>query len=437
MGGRPRALTLTMALLTSGGLLALALWALPWVRDRSGSLLADFAILALWAVLAFGAGWFQVQVVMPGERKSREEDRSGLAAFQTRTVLRSILVGFALLANLVWSDLLAGEFWFSHYARSGVQATALRSSDPETRRWSIARVAESPDPSVEGHVARLASLTRDEDPEVRADAIAALGHLAWRMRTALRVLQRDGVDHGRFEGRVLKAVLAALGDPSERVEGSVGREQRAWIYAAGALGDPSLVPVLHRVCRSADPEAVVAAVHALADIGSAGTLPVLVEVVSGRRGEPAVHAAWALGLVMAAIVAKDPRDAHRVPEYALARDAVREHLAGLEPEAACAFLKWFPEIADASMTGALVDLARSRTFLHRCRRVERARWFGPPEVVTRETSVWEAALSAMASVAVGNGEMRRFLEQAVADSGLPEEVRTRMKGLLDQVTQAQ
>lgn len=445
MSGRPasagRILTVTTAALTTGGLLAVGLWALPWVRDQSGSLAADFAILFLWTVLAFGAAWFQVAVFVRGGEGpgtgDGEEARSRGAAFQAHNVLRSVLVGAAVLGNLVWSDLVAGEFWFGHYAHSGVQATALRSRDPETRRRAIARIAETADPAIEHQVERLIPLMRDEDPRVRADAIAALGHLAWRMRMALKVLQGEGRDRGRFEARVLRVAEQALDDPARGVLATRGLERRAWTYAVGAVGDASAIPVLERVCGSEDPADVAAAVDALADIASPRSLPLLADLAASRSAEPGVHAAWATGLIMASVVGRDPAGASRMPEYAVARDVVRERLAGLGPEAVCAFLRWFPEVADASLTGALVDVARSRTFLLRCRRMERARWFGAPEVIVPEAPVSAVVLRAMASVAVGNGELKRYLDEAVGSPGLPDEVRVRVKELLDAVGSAE
>lgn len=427
-----------LALLMTGGLLATALWGLPWVQDESGSLAADFAILFLWTLLAFGAAWFQVAVfVHGGEPVTGDEARPGPEAFRTRTVLRSVLVGVAVLGNLVWSDLVAGEFWFSHYSRSGVQATALRSSDPGTRRRAIARIAETADPAIESLAARLEPLLGDGDALVRADAIAAHGHLAWRMRMALKVLQGEGSDQGRFEARVLRAVERALGDPVAQVRSARGPERRAWIFATGAVGDASAIPVLERVCESGEPEEVLAAVDALADIGAPGALPILGRMMTAHTGEAAVHAAWAAGLIMAAVVGRDPAGALRMPEYVAARDAVRSRLAGLEPEAVCAFLRWFPEVADASLSGALVEIARSRTFLLRCARVERARWFGAPEMIVAEGPVADAVLRAMASVAVGNAEVTRFLEEAVGSSRFPDEVRVRLKEMLDAATRAE
>ncbi len=425
---RGRALTIGAAVLTTGGLLAVGLWALPWVREESDSLAADFAILSSWTVLALGAAWFQVAAFVGA---SAPASAPAVSSLHARRVLRSILIAVALIGNLVWSDLVAGEFWFGHYARSGVQATALRSRDPETRRWAIARIAESPDPALEHQVGRLALLLRDEDPRVRADAVAALGHLAWRMRMALKVLQREGMDRGRFEARVLRAVEQALGDPARGILATRGLERRAWTYAVGAVGDASAIPVLERMFGSEDPADVVAGVDALADIASPRSLPGLADLMANRPAEPGVHAAWATGLIMAAVVGSDPAGASRVPEYSAARDRVRERLAGLDPEAVCAFLRWFPEVADASLTGALVDVARSRTFLLRCRRMERARWFGAPEVVVPEGPVSAAVLQAMASVAVGNGELKRYLDEAVGSSGLPDEVRVRFEELRD------
>lgn len=427
-----------MVVLTTGGLFAMALWALPWVRDESGSLAADFAVLSWWAVLAFGAAWSQVRLLCPLDQPTTGDEALSVgSALQAKTVLRSFLVIVALIGNLVWSDLVAGEFWFGHYARSGVQATALRSPESETRRWAIARIAESADPAIEQHVRLLAPLRQDEDLEVRADAIAALGHLVWRMRKAVEILQREATDRGRFEPRVLQAAEEALDDPARWVQVTGGTERRAWIYAAGALGDPSAVPVLGRLSQSEEPADAVAAVGALADIASEDALPILADLMANHPGEAGVHASWAMGLIMAFVVGKEAAGASQVPEYAAARDVVRARLSRVEPEKVCAFLRWFPEIADASLTGALVEVARSRIFLSRCKRMERPRWFGPPEAIVQEVEVSEMVLRAMASVAVGNPQLHLFLEEAVTTEGLPEAVRARMKEILDEIERAE
>lgn len=427
-----------MALLTTGALLALALWALPWVRDESGSLLADFTVLFVWTLLAFAAAWFQVVLVLPDRKEPRAADDvvAGSAAFRAHTVWRSLILVVAVVANFVWSDLVAGDFWFSHYSRLGVYATALRSPDPTTRRWAIARIAETADPALEDLVARLEPLLRDGDTEVRADAIAVHGHLAWRMRMALRVLEREGTDRARFEFRILKRVERALGDPGTFIGTTSGVERLASIVAAGALGNESHIAVLEGVCESGNPEEVVAAVDALADIGSPRALPVLGRVFTAPSGQAAVHAAWAMGLIMASVVGRDPTEARNMWEYQSARDTVRAHLPRSEPEVACAFLKWFPEIADASLTGALIELTRTQTVLLRCRRVERQRWFGAPEMIVPEVPVADLLLRALASVALGNDELKRFLEDETEASRLPKEIRDRFQELRDAVHRA-
>ena len=424
-------------LATLAALSGLAGWALPWVRDRSGSLGADFAILMVWAVVAFAAAWFQTAFFLPRSEvpaRDRERERPSFSAFQGSTILRSAVLGIALLGNLAWSNWAARDFWFSHYARIGVQATALRSDSPETRRWAIARVAETMDRSLEDLVPRLEPLMQDAEEQVRADAVAALGHLAGRMRIAINRLGREEGLAGRFEVRVLKTVARLLGDPAREVLRTRGVVRRAWIYAVGGLGDASAIPILETVIRDGEPPEVLAAVDAMGDLLNPRALSTLVEVLAARRAEPAVHAAWAAGMTLATLVLQGAAEAERSPEYRTAAARIAEVLPRLEPEPICAFLRWFPEIADASFTEALIAVARSPVFAARCERMERSRWFGAPEVIVPEGAVHEAVLRAMAVVAVGNAALKAYLEEAAGSSEMPREVRAKVERLLEAVS---
>ena len=69
---------------------------------------------------------------------------------------------------------------------------------------------------------------RQEDPDVRAHAAEALGHMADRL--------------GAREGDVLAALLRSLTDPSAYV--------RFWsAFALGNLGDPRAIPALERLAE--------------------------------------------------------------------------------------------------------------------------------------------------------------------------------------------
>jgi len=429
-----RALQVALATGSTVGLLALSAFALPWVRDVSGNLALDFLIIFAWAALAVTAGWFQVSLVMqPG----RATDLPGAASgFSKPVLLRSALVVFSVLANLFWSNALAGNFWFGHYARIGTYATGLRSQDRQDRIWAMGRVAEMAREPVRDLVAPLAALMDDPDDEVRARAVAGLAHLARRMRVAVKTLEVDGDSHGRWEHGLLVEVKSFLGDPAIRVREETGMARRAWIFAVGGTGDRSAIPILGTVIDDgrSTPAYKVAAVEALVDIMHPDTLPALGRALKARETRVETYAAWALGLVTRSMVSLDPKEAGRDRGFLDTRDLLNERLPGLGAQAVCAYLGSFPEIGDSGLTPALMALSSSKVFLLPCTRIERVPWFGAPEPVVKAGTVAEAVLRSMASVALGNDRLKAHLERAVKEGGLPDKVRSRMNGILDEVS---
>lgn len=419
---------------STGGLLGLSVLALPWVRDVSGSLTTDFLVIFAWAALAVAAGWFQVSLAMhPGGARESTDSSSG---FSRPVLLRSALLVFAVLANLFWSNALAGNFWFDHYARIGTYATALRSQDREDRIWAMGRVAEMAREPVRDLVEPLGALMNDPDDEVRARAVAALAHLARRMRVAVKTLEVDGDSHGRWEHDLLVTVRSLLGDPAVRVREERGMARRAWIFAVGGTGDRSAIPILGSVIDDgrSTPADRVAAIEALVDIMHPATLPVLARALVDGEPDVETYAAWALGLVTRSMVNLDPKEAGRDRGFLEARDLLNRRLAGLGAQSVCAYLGSFPDIGDSGLTPALIALSSSPVFLIPCSRVERVPWFGAPEPVVKAGPVSKSVLDAMASVAVGNDRLREHLEGTMDDPELPEAIRSRMKGILDELS---
>lgn len=417
-----------LACLWTAGLLMVALIGLPWVREKSSSLAADFVLILVWALVAFAASWFQIAFFLPSTAS-----QGGI--FQKGTISRTLLVLMAVFGNLVWSNFIAGDFWFSHYSKIGVQATALRSKNPDTIRWAIGKIAESAAPHLEEEIRLLEPLLQNDDINVRADAIAAVGHISWRMRLAVRVLAREDVQGERFERRVLEQARRALGDPAGRVLQTQGKERLAWLYAAGCIGDASALPVLQRVIESGGTEEVIAAIDALADIGATNALAVLADIAMSGRGDISVRAGWALGLLMASAVKADGARVVERAEYVAAVSKVKEGLARWEDQALCAFLGWFPEIGDASLTEALCEVARSKRAFAECGRIERKRWFGTPEVVVGDNPMWELWLRAIGAIAVGNSVAIRCLEEVSGLSWVPAHVKERIRQLLEAARQ--
>jgi hypothetical protein len=85
------------------------------------------------------------------------------------------------------------------------------------------------------------------------------------------------------------------------------------------------------------------------------------------------------------------------------------------------------------MTAALVAVARSPALGASCERVEHRPAFGKPEVRVPQQSMRDLLVRAMVSIAVGNDDLRRYLETAVSDPALDAGYRAGLKEILDQV----
>jgi hypothetical protein len=437
-----RARTTALAVAATVALVPFSLWGLRWVRDTSGSLAVDFAVIVSWVVLAMGAGWLQAAAALgpaPAAAPARGRDDAGdlvpPAPWRWPVVLRSVLIVVATLANLYWSNAAAGDFWFGHYGRYGALATELRSPDPDDRRRAIARFAELASPVLADLVGRVAAMQDDPDPVVRADAIAAMGHVVRRMRLSVALLQAEGGVTDRWEPAALRAARAAAGDPSGGIRTATGDERRAWIMVAGALGEAANLGLLQAIVE--DPRStfqeVVEAIAAIADVPGGDALAALRPALSASDGAVRAYGAWAVAMTAAALVRKGASEAEAVPEFGAVERLLARVLPRIGVQAQCAYLGVFPRIADARMTEALIATAGSPAMRARCERMERKPWFGRPDVVVADGPMSDLVVASMASIAMGNAELRRFLEDAVDNDSLEPGVRAALRGVLDQV----
>lgn len=415
------------------GLLALfAIFCLPWVRDASRWLWADFLVIGGWAFCTVVAAWLQVSAFWPRSPARGESVEAYKGFLAASTILKSIVIAVVSIVNLLWSNYAAKDFWFGYYSRIGVQATALRSSSRETKLWAVGRVAEWSDPSLLDLIPRLTPLVGDEDEEVRAASIAALGHLVGRMRIAISALNAEGLRGDRFEERVLGLAREALGEVKSKILTTRGKEREAWIYGAGKTGDPSVVSVLAQLLREGNitPGEQAALIEALADIGDASSLRLLLEIMEKDKGPLTL---WAIGLVMAKMVEADPTRAQTLEDFQEARRRLIEALPHLDSQALCAFLRWFPKVSDAGFTHAFIRVAKGEVITKRCEGVERRAWFGAPQVVVPKASVLDLLATAIASIALGNEPMVAFLEECVSAPHVLPDLKGRCKTILESV----
>lgn len=423
------------AAIATAALLVVALVGLPWVRDRSGSLAADRAIILAWAALALVAAWFQVAAVPIGRGSNgKAEPETSASPFRPAALLRSVALAVAAVANLAWSDLASGGFWLDHYRRFGPDDTELRSSSPDVRRRALLRLSEVMQPRLVEAVPRIAGALGDPDPDVRSTAVLALGHVARRMGVAIATLRAEGGVEGRWEPAAREAALSALGDPALRIRSLSGAERRAWIRAAGAIREPANVAVLREVIESGAPrQDVIEAVGALADIPHPPAMAALRVALGSADADVRVLAAWAAGVVARAAVEARAEAADAEPEFRAMEEFLAERLPSMGTQAACAYLELFPRVADMRMTRALLALASPGAMAAVCERVERPNPIGGPDVVVKEGPLADKVIEAMRAVAVGNAELHSFLVAASVDPAWPESIRRRFTKILDDV----
>jgi len=415
------------AIVSTAWLAVVALFILPWIRDKSTSVTADFVLILLWVFGALTAGWFQVSLAI----KVGAEKES---VFSTETIVRSLLVVIAIMANLFWSNYAAGDFWFSHYGKVGVYSTALRSSSPETKRWAIKKVAEMVSSTLLIMLPKVGTLIDDEDTEVRADAVACVGHVAFKMRIALR--ESAGGLAG-FEQEALRLAKEILKDTKARLENSKGKEKIAWLYAMGCIADDYAIGVLSKVLKEATDgsEEQTAVLGALIDLAEPRAGVILARAAKNTKGFNQMLATYGAATMMAGMVERFSTAVSSNPDYLAMREAMLDAFPSLEINSLCAFLRSFRLIGDADFTDVLVQRGTEEALASKCERAERKRWFGAPDSIVPEAKFWVLYLDAVSAIAVGNKKVVDHLKKLAMSDGLPQEVRQQASSLLRELGQ--
>jgi HEAT repeat protein len=168
---------------------------------------------------------------------------------------------------MIWLTLLACG------PEPAVVATGVGSANPAVRMDMVMLAKHVEDPAV---VAALVVTLSDPSAEIRAGALEALAEQgdASVVPQVLPLLQ----DPDAKVQRAAVDCLGRLGDPTaapdlvayvEAREGS--RVPLNAVWALGALGDASALPVLSRLRESSDPYVAYNATRALREIGEPGT----------------------------------------------------------------------------------------------------------------------------------------------------------------------
>jgi HEAT repeat protein len=417
-----RLLNLVGAVVSTLWLVAVSVFILPWIRDKSTSVTVDFVLILLWVFGAVLAGWFQVSL-------ATEVGTADESVFKRQTIVKSLAVVIAIMANLFWSNYAGGDFWFSYYGKVGVYSTALRAHSSETKKWSIEKIAGMTSDTLITMLPKVAVLIDDEDEQVRAHAVACVGHIAFKMRLALKT--RNEGDEG-FEQEALKLARQILRWGDVRLQKAKGTERLAWIYALGCLGDDNALGVLARVLDEAKDgsEEQSALIGALNDIATEKSGIMLARLAKRTKGNDQTLATYGVATMMAAMVEKLGKEASLNHDYLGMRDGLLDAFPSLEISSLCAFLKAFRLIADAEFTDVLIQRGTKEALGSMCERVERKRWFGAPDSVVPEAKFWVLYMDALSAIAVGNQKVVDYLKKLTESDGVLEDVRRQALSML-------
>lgn len=432
---------LVVALLGTFGLLLVALVLLPYLRSRSGSLTLDFIVITVWALLTLAASWAQGNWLLSLLTSKWAGHDAGTGAAEAPTlsivvsraaILRAAIVLVAIILNFLWSNAVAGDFWFSYYSRVGAYVTALRSDDPQTRSWGLSRLARLRPQDAMMILPEVFALVGHPDTKQGREAIEVLAAMA---RTArLRLNHARGSTESSGDTSAAEALLQAIGkkvgDVAARVRDTRGDTRVEWIELLGSLGDRSSVPILEAIMQRGRAEERTAVLKATSLMPGLELQGLLVAAMKDPRERVRVLAAWVAGMVMAGAVDRLGAGVVTDERYKKLRTAVGELLARGEVQPACAFLQYFSAIGDQHMTGPLVRVARVTGFSGWCKRFTVKRPFAPPEPVVKEAEFGSILLNAMSSIAVGNEQLLDFLASAAHGANLQPRVRQRIEAIL-------
>ncbi len=394
-------------------LLAWPLYLLGYVRTRSTSTGLDFLIILGWAAMVLAASWVEVQVILPKQQDPEAEVVKG----RRLNLGRSLLLVVAIIANFAWTDLTAGDFWFSYYARFGVYATAMRSHDRNQRIWGLKRSAQAITPGfVAGMLPSVERLAGDKDPVVRGDAVAWLGFAVRQMN--LLLAQQADVDVKKQARQVKIVLIQRLSDLATclRREKAPGALQGC-VYAAGWVSDPQLLgPLTDVVARARDARVRIAAAMACRDIGGLRALNMLADMARDFRGL-ARQAAVTAYLKAAAVLIDLKSPALNTPQFTLAEQRMAKVVPSLDKPALCAFLQHFPAVADARFSRAFAQVLMRTDAPYTCPDTQTDPPVGIPIALSLKRDFYRCLEGAVASIAKGNAVLIAAIRERIAKGG--------------------
>lgn len=415
-----------LSILSSLLLLVWALWLLPYVHYKSQSLGLDFVIILVWSALVLGASWWEMDWILPKKLAAPGE----VVKERRLNLGRSILLVLVIIINFAWTDLTAGDFWFSYYSKYGVYATAMRSDKPEKQLWALKTGAQVITPEfIRGMLPSVEGLTRAKDPVVRGTAFAWLGYGVRQMNLTLAadvpVSVKDSAQ------KVKDLLISALNG----LPGCLQKEKNAalegCLYAAGWVSGPEyLGAITDVIARTKDKACLVAAAVAAWNIGGLRALSILADLIHDTRGLPRQTAVLAY-LKAAAVLVNLGSDAINSPAFDKTENRVARMVPDFSMPTMCVFLQHFSELRDARFSKALAQVTENADAPAICPDIEIKPPVGIPISLALRRDYYECLVNAIAGIAKGNPVI-----VAAIRNRLSKKIDPRLRSLLQRVLDA-
>jgi len=410
---------LVFLLITNLLLIVCALYLLPFIRFSSKSLGLDFIVILVWSALVMGASWAEVNAILP-KRSDLDPD---VVKSRRLHLGRSLLLIVAILANYAWTDLTAGDFWFSYYAKYGVYTTAMRSNNREKTVWAMKRSSNIITPElVRGLLPQVVQLTRSQDPVVRGKAFAWLGYGIRQMNLLLASNVENSTKKQAIN--VKKVLITDLSGLFTCLRQETKPQAlKGCVYAAGWMSKHELLgPISDVIARAKDPAVLVAATMACRNIGGLRALHILAGLVSGTTGLPRQSAV--AGYLNAASVLVDVKSpVINSQGFADIEQRLAKQVPLLPKPALCVFLQHFSSLGDARFSKAIAQVIAQTDKPSVCPDIEIVPPIGIPLSLSLRRDFYESLANAVSCIAKDNDILLTAIKNRVAKGGNPRLVR--------------